>query len=65
MITKLIESYDSLIVFGKKHLNDLFLLDYIQSVSARDRILREVISNILAHRDYSSEFPAKLIKWRH
>lgn len=32
-----------------------------QSVSARDRILRQVVSNILAHRDYSSGFPAKII----
>jgi ATP-dependent DNA helicase RecG len=39
----------------------LFVLDGIQSVSARDRILREVVSNILAHRDYSSGFPAKII----
>jgi len=31
------------------------------TVSARDRILREIISNILSHRDYSSGFPAKFI----
>ncbi len=61
IITNLINSYDRLMEFGKKHLNDLFVLDGIQSVSARDRILREVVSNILAHRDYSSGFPAKLI----
>jgi len=61
IITNLIDSYDRLMDFGKKHLNDLFVLDGIQSVSARDRILREVISNILAHRDYSSGFPAKFI----
>lgn len=61
IITNLIDSYDRLIEFGKKHLNDVFVLEGIQSVSARDRILREVVSNILAHRDYSSGFPAKLI----
>lgn len=44
--------------FGKKHLNDLFVLDGIQSVSARDRILREVVSNILVHRDYSAGTPS-------
>ena len=61
IITNLLDSYDRLIEFGKKHLNDVFVLEGIQSVSARDRILREVVSNILAHRDYSSGFPAKLI----
>lgn len=61
VITNLIDSYDRLIEFGKKHLNDVFVLEGIQSVSARDRILREVISNILSHRDYSSGFPAKFI----
>ena len=35
--------------------------DGIINVNARDRILREIISNTLAHRDYSSGFPAKMI----
>ena len=47
--------------FGRKHLNDLFVLDGIVNVNARDRILREIVSNTLAHRDYSSAFPAKMI----
>lgn len=59
--TNLIDSYDRLIAFGQKHLNDLFVLDGIVNVSARDRILREIVSNTLAHRDYSSGFPAKMI----
>jgi ATP-dependent DNA helicase RecG len=57
----LINSYDRLIKFGQKHLNDLFVLDGIVNVNARDRILREIVSNTLAHRDYSSGFPAKMI----
>ena len=61
VITNLIESYDRLISFGKKHLNDTFHLDGIQSVSARDNILREIISNLLAHRDFSSGYVAKLV----
>ena len=66
VITNLIDSYERLIQFGQKHLNDLFVLDGIQNVNARDRILREIVSNTLAHRDYSSGFPAKMIiypKW--
>ena len=49
--TNLIESYDRLMEFGKKHLNDLFTLDGIQRVSSRDAILREIISNLLMHRE--------------
>ena len=47
--------------FGKKHLNDVFTLDGIQRVSARDKILREIISNLLMHRDFSSGYVPKLI----
>ena len=61
VITNLIESYDRLIAFGKKHLNDTFHLDGIQSVSARDNILREIVSNLLAHRDFSNAYVAKLV----
>ena len=61
VITNLIESYDRLMTFDKKHLNDTFHLDGIQSISARDRILREIISNLLMHRDFSSGYVAKLI----
>ena len=30
-------------------------------LNARDIILREIISNTLAHRDYSSRYPARMI----
>ena len=61
IITNLIDSFRRLMDFGKKHLNDVFVLDGEQSVSARDKILREIISNILAHRDYSSAYSAKFV----
>jgi len=59
--TNLLDSYDRMFDFGQKHLNDLFVLDGIQSVSARDVILREIISNSLAHRDYSNGYVAKMV----
>lgn len=61
IITNLIDSYRKLMDFGKKHLNDTFVLDGDQSVSARDKILREIISNILAHRDYSNAYTAQFV----
>lgn len=36
-------------------------MDGIQSVSARDNILREIVSNLLAHRDFSNAYVAKLV----
>lgn len=61
ILTNLLESYERMFEFGQKHLNDLFVLDGIQSVSARDKILREIISNSLAHRDYSNGYVAKML----
>jgi ATP-dependent DNA helicase RecG len=46
---------------GKKHLNDVFVLEGDQSIRARDKILREIISNLLAHRDYSYAYAAQFV----
>ena len=61
IITNLIETYDRLVEFGHKHLSDPFVQEGIHSVSARDKILREIFSNLLAHRDYSSGYVAKFV----
>ena len=61
IITNLIDSYRRLMDFGKKHLNDVFVLDGDQSVSARDKILREIVSNILSHRDYANAYTAQFV----
>lgn len=59
--TNLIESYDRLMEFVAKHTSDKFFLINNVSTSIRDVIAREVVSNILVHRDFSSAYPAKLI----
>lgn len=59
--TNLLDSYERMFDFGQKHLNDQFVLDGIQRVSTRDAILREIISNSLAHRDYSNGYVAKML----
>lgn len=59
--TNLLDSYDRLMDFGKRHMNDVFTMDGIVSVSSRDKILREIVSNLLVHRDFSNGFVAKLI----
>ncbi|MBP2028751.1 ATP-dependent DNA helicase RecG [Acetoanaerobium pronyense] len=57
----LLRSYERLMHFIAKHLNDKFYLEGDQRVSLRDKIFREAISNLLIHREFSNPFPAKLI----
>ena len=59
--TNLIESYELLMEFVAKHTSDKFFLVDNVNTSIRDLIAREVIGNILVHRDFSSAYPAKLI----
>lgn len=61
IITNLIESYDRMMAFCQKHLSDPFVMEGTQSISARDKILREICSNSLAHRNYSSGYVSKLV----
>jgi len=57
----LVESYERIMAFVRKHLPDPFYLEGTTSISIRDAIFREVASNILIHREYTNAFPAKLI----
>lgn len=57
----LIESYDLLMEFIAKHTNDRFFLIDNVSMSVRSAIAREIVSNLLVHREFASAFPAKLI----
>lgn len=57
----LIESYDLLMQFAQKHLSDKFFMEGIQTVSLRDKIVREMISNILMHREFSSAYVSKFV----
>lgn len=59
--TNLLDSYDRLIDFVDKHLNDMFYIEGNQRIDVRNKIAREICSNILMHREFASAFPAKLI----
>ncbi|MFC1616760.1 RNA-binding domain-containing protein, partial [Candidatus Margulisiibacteriota bacterium] len=59
--TNLIDSFDRIMAFTRKHLPDPFYLEKNQRISIRDKIFREVASNILIHREFLNAFPAKLI----
>ena len=57
----LVEAYERLSQFVQKHLPDPFYLEGDQRISLRDKIFREVIANLLVHREYTSAYPAQLI----
>lgn len=59
--TNLIDSYDRLTNFVCRHIDDKFFLEGTQRISVRSIIAREIVSNILMHREYSSPYPAKII----
>lgn len=59
--TNLNEAYERLMGFVAKHTSDKFCLVDNVNTSIIGIISREVIANILVHRDYSSAFPAKVI----
>ena len=59
--TNLIESYDRLMEFVRKHLPDKFFLEEDQRLNLRNIIAREMVGNVLIHREYSSSYVAKLI----
>lgn len=59
--TNLIESYEQLMAFGRKHLPDKFYMEDDQRKSLRNIITREMIANTLIHREYTSSYQAKFI----
>lgn len=59
--TNLLESYDRLMAFVARHLPDPFYQEGTQRISLRDRIFREVVANLLVHREFTNPFPAKFI----
>ncbi|PIU90422.1 MAG: hypothetical protein COZ06_02820 [Armatimonadetes bacterium CG_4_10_14_3_um_filter_66_18] len=64
LYTNLIEAFDGLMAFCEKHLNDPFYLEGTERLSLRDRIFRELVSNLIAHREYTSAAPATITIFR-
>ena len=56
--TNLVDAFDLLMSFIEKHLDDPFYLEGTSSISLRARIFRELVANIIAHREYTSVAPA-------
>ena len=59
--TNLIESYGQLLEFGRKNLPDKFFLEGVVNKSLRNTIVREMVSNTLMHREFTSSYTAKFV----
>ena len=59
--TNLIDSYERLFAFAQKHLPDKFFVEDSFRKSLRNIIVREMISNTLMHREFTSSYQAKFI----
>ena len=59
--TNLIDAYDALMSFIAKHLPDKFYAVGGQRKSLRTDIFREVVANLIVHREFTNAYPAKLV----
>ncbi|MDR2349072.1 MAG: putative DNA binding domain-containing protein [Deltaproteobacteria bacterium] len=59
--TNLIDAFDRIISFISEHTMDRFFPIGVRNVSVRSWIARELVSNLLAHREYSSSFMSRVI----
>jgi ATP-dependent DNA helicase RecG len=59
--TNLIEAYEKLMGFIGKHLNDRFYMEGDIRISLRERIFREVVANLIVHREYTNAHTATFI----
>lgn len=56
----LIVAYERLMDFIGRHLPDKFYMEGDQRISLRTKIFREVIANLLVHREFTNAYPAAL-----
>ncbi len=59
--TNLIDAHDLLMDFVDRHLPDGFYLVGGQRVSLRATIFREIVANLIIHREYTNAAPARFI----
>jgi len=63
--TNLLDAYDLLMGFIEKHINDPFYLEGTTRISLRSKIFRELVANIIAHREYLNTAPAVITVFKN
>ncbi|MEI6061694.1 MAG: RNA-binding domain-containing protein [Bacteroidota bacterium] len=59
--TNLVEAYEQLMAFVARSLPDKFYMEGDQRVSLRTKIFREVVANMIVHREYTNAHPCSFI----
>jgi ATP-dependent DNA helicase RecG len=59
--TNLIEAYELLMGFMQKHLPDPFYMEKDIRISLRDKIFREIVANMIVHREYTNSMPGRML----
>ena len=59
--TNLVEAYEVLMDFVSRHLPDKFYLEGDQRISLRAKIFREIVANLIIHREYTNAAPGNFI----
>jgi ATP-dependent DNA helicase RecG len=62
--TNLIDAYEQLMGFVAKHLPDKFYMEGDQRVSLRTKIFREIVANLIVHREYTNAQPCTFVIYK-
>ena len=62
--TNLIDAYEQLMAFVAKHLPDKFYMEGDQRVSLRTKIFREIVANVIVHREYTDAQPCTFVIYK-
>ncbi|HLP62828.1 MAG TPA: RNA-binding domain-containing protein, partial [Candidatus Deferrimicrobium sp.] len=62
--TNLLEAYPAIMSFLERYLPDPFYMEKDVRLSLREKIFREAVANLLVHREYLHQFPARIIIYR-
>lgn len=57
----LLESYERIMNMIRKHLDEGFYLEKDVRISPRDILFREIVVNCLIHREFLSQYPARIL----
>ncbi|MDM1548849.1 putative DNA binding domain-containing protein [Empedobacter falsenii] len=64
--TNLIDTYLYLMEFIRKHLEERFYVDENgQRISLRENIFRELVGNVIVHREYTNNHPTEIIIFKN
>ncbi len=62
--TNLIDTYQQLMAFVKKHLDNKFYLEGDVRKDLRELIFREIVANIIVHREYTNGFSTDFVIYK-